>query len=33
MIKPGLLALLSPIVTGVIFRIVGSYTDQDLLGA
>ncbi|CAM6037711.1 unnamed protein product [Sphagnum compactum] len=33
MIKPGALAVISPIVLGVVFRIIGSYTDQPLLGA
>jgi H+-translocating diphosphatase len=33
MIKPGLLAVLSPIVVGTTFRIIGSYTNRDLLGA
>ena len=33
MVKPGLLAVLSPISVGVIFRIVGSYNDRPLLGA
>lgn len=33
MIKPGLLSVLSPISVGVLFRIVGSYTNRPLLGA
>ena len=33
MLKPGLLAVLSPITVGVMFRIVGSYRGRDLLGA
>lgn len=33
MIKPGLLALLSPITVGLVFRIIGSYTGRELLGA
>jgi len=33
MIKPGLLAVLSPIVVGVTFRIIGSYRGKPLLGA
>lgn len=33
MIKPGLLSVLSPITVGVIFRIIGSYTNRPLLGA
>lgn len=33
MIKPGLLATLSPIAVGFIFRIVGSYRGKNLLGA
>ena len=33
MLKPGLLAVLSPITVGVMFRIVGSYKGRDLLGA
>jgi H(+)-translocating pyrophosphatase len=33
MIKPGLLSVLSPITVGVIFRIVGSYSNRPLLGA
>jgi Na+/H+-translocating membrane pyrophosphatase len=33
MIKPGLLSVLSPISVGVIFRIIGSYTNRPLLGA
>jgi Na+/H+-translocating membrane pyrophosphatase len=33
MIKPGALAVISPIVLGIVFRIIGSYTDQPLLGA
>lgn len=33
MIKPGLLSVLSPISVGVLFRIVGSYTNRPTLGA
>jgi Na+/H+-translocating membrane pyrophosphatase len=33
MIKPGLLSLFSPILVGVIFRIIGSYKNRPLLGA
>ena len=33
MLKPGLLAVLSPITVGVMFRVVGSYKGRDLLGA
>lgn len=33
MIKPGLLALGAPIVVGVVFRLIGSWTGQILLGA
>lgn len=33
MIKPGALAVISPIVIGVSFKILGHYTDQPLLGA
>ena len=33
MIKPGLLAVLSPIVVGTSFRVIGSFTNRDLLGA
>ena len=33
MIKPGLLSVLSPIFVGVLFRIIGSYTNRPLLGA
>lgn len=33
MIKPGLLSVLSPITVGVVFRIIGSYTNRPLLGA
>jgi Na+/H+-translocating membrane pyrophosphatase len=33
MIKPGALAILSPIVVGLVFRILGFYTGQPLLGA
>lgn len=33
MVKPGLLATLAPITTGVIFRIVGFYRGRPLLGA
>jgi len=33
MVKPGLLAVLSPIVVGVTFRIIGIYRGRNLLGA
>merc|ERR1711953_1421519 len=33
MIKPGLLAVLSPIIVGVTFRAVGSFRGRQLLGA
>ncbi|XP_078175179.1 pyrophosphate-energized membrane proton pump 3 [Carex rostrata] len=33
MIKPGALAIISPIVIGIIFRILGNITNQPLLGA
>ena len=33
MIKPGMLATLSPLTVGLIFRIVGSYRGKPLLGA
>ncbi|KAL3678115.1 hypothetical protein R1sor_021071 [Riccia sorocarpa] len=33
MIKPGALAVFSPIAVGITFRILGQYTDQPLLGA
>ena len=33
MIKPGLLAVLSPITVGCVFRLVGSYRGRQLLGA
>uniref|UniRef100_A0A7N0RGI4 H(+)-exporting diphosphatase n=1 Tax=Kalanchoe fedtschenkoi TaxID=63787 RepID=A0A7N0RGI4_KALFE len=33
MIKPGALAIVSPMAVGVVFRILGSYTGQPLLGA
>ena len=33
MVKPGLLAVLSPCVVGLTFRVIGAYTDQKLLGA
>ena len=33
MIKPGLLAILSPIVVGLFFKYLGSYTTHTLLGA
>ncbi|XP_024400645.1 pyrophosphate-energized membrane proton pump 2 [Physcomitrium patens] len=33
MIKPGALAVISPIVIGLVFRLVGQATDQPLLGA
>ena len=33
MLKPGLLAVLSPITVGVLFRMVGTYRGRDLLGA
>lgn len=33
MIKPGLLAILSPVIIGVIFRALGNYQNKPLLGA
>ncbi|XP_030927081.1 pyrophosphate-energized membrane proton pump 3-like isoform X1 [Quercus lobata] len=33
MIKPGALAILSPIIVGLLFWILGSYTGHPLLGA
>jgi Na+/H+-translocating membrane pyrophosphatase len=33
MVKPGLLAVFSPIFVGVLFRIIGSYRGRPLLGA
>jgi len=33
MIKPGLLAVCSPIAVGVLFRIIGSFRNHPLLGA
>lgn len=33
MIKPGLLSVLAPITLGIIFRIVGAYSNRPLLGA
>lgn len=33
MVKPGLLAVLSPIIIGFTFRIIGSYRNDPLLGA
>ena len=33
MIKPGALSVLAPITVGVIFRIIGSYSERPLLGA
>jgi len=33
MIKPGLLAVLSPITVGVIFKIIGNFKGEPLLGA
>lgn len=33
MVKPGLLAVLSPLVTGLLFRIIGYMRDRPLLGA
>ena len=33
MVKPGLLAVLSPCVVGLTFRVIGAYTEQKLLGA
>merc|ERR1719159_1183032 len=32
MVKPGLLAVLAPVVVGVTFRVLGSLTGQELLG-
>ncbi|XP_073302817.1 pyrophosphate-energized membrane proton pump 2 isoform X5 [Primulina huaijiensis] len=33
MIKPGALAIISPVVVGLVFRVLGHYTGQPLLGA
>ncbi|GMH36337.1 hypothetical protein BSKO_04205 [Bryopsis sp. KO-2023] len=33
MVRPGLLAVFAPCIVGVIFRIFGAYTGQELLGA
>lgn len=33
MVKPGLLATLTPIAVGIIFRFIGQYRGRDLLGA
>jgi len=33
MIKPGLLAVLSPVVVGYTFKVIGFYREQELLGA
>lgn len=33
MVKPGLLAVLSPIIVGVTFRLIGQYRGRPLLGA
>jgi Na+/H+-translocating membrane pyrophosphatase len=33
MVKPGLLAVMSPIIVGVTFRIIGMYRGRSLLGA
>ena len=33
MVAPGLLAVLSPLAVGLVFRAVGFYTGQPLLGA
>ncbi len=33
MIRPGLLAVLSPVAVGLSFRVLGYYTGQTLLGA
>lgn len=33
MIRPGLLSVLSPIVVGLTFRVVGSFRNQPELGA
>jgi len=33
MIKPGLLAILSPITVGLIFKYIGIYRQKELLGA
>jgi H+-translocating diphosphatase len=33
MMKPGLLAVLSPITVGIVFRIIGYFRDRPLLGA
>lgn len=32
MIRPALLALLSPVIVGFIFKWIGSYTDQEMIG-
>lgn len=33
MVRPGLLAVLAPIITGITFRIIGIYRNKPLLGA
>ena len=33
MVKPGVLAVVSPVVVGVVFRVAGAATGQPLLGA
>lgn len=33
MVKPGLLAVLSPIVVGFTFRLIGGHRGEELLGA
>lgn len=33
MVKPGMLAVLAPIIVGVIFRFIGSMRNRELLGA
>lgn len=33
MIKPGMLAIMSPIVVGLIFKYIGIYRQKELLGA
>lgn len=33
MVKPGMLAVMSPIVVGLIFRVIGSFRGRELLGA
>lgn len=33
MVKPGILAVSAPILVGVIFRVLGSWSGKELLGA